>query len=34
MEERIYTFGHETCVEQYTIAKNVKAEGFWNLKYD
>ena len=34
MKERNYTFGHETSVEQYTIAKNVKAEGIWSLKYD
>lgn len=32
--KRNYTFRHETSVEQYTIAQNVKADGIWSLKYD
>ena len=34
MEERNYTFGHETCVGQNTITQNVKAEENKSLKYD
>ncbi len=34
MEERNYTFGHETGVGQNTITQNVKAEGNKSLKYD
>lgn len=32
--KRNYTFRHETSVEQHTMAKNVKADGIWSLKYD
>ena len=34
MEERNYTFGHETGVGQNTITQNVKAEENKSLKYD
>lgn len=32
MEERIYTFGHETCVEQYTIAQKCESRGILEFK--
>lgn len=34
MEERNYTFGHETGVGQNTITQHVKAEENKSLKYD
>ena len=34
MEERNYTFGHESSVAHYGNMENVKAEGYRGLKYD